>query len=297
MSEMAQLLGDYKISSVDIENIKLAAPIIESNKERIADHHYDRLLTHKETARFFQDEIILSKARNAFIQWLQDLVSGDYSSAYYVKLNRVGGVHVKINLPAFHVNVQIAHVRHFVEELICEAHKDNLVMAAQINRSLGKLLDLNLDLMTRSYREEELKSNFLSYKLDSWLISIAKRFVNGFNIILVIGLVITGVLILGMFFRDLSQIAFGNVDRGVLGTLGTLLMLWVVIELLDTQIGHIKGHAFAIKVFVSVALVAELRKVLMSSIGHENWQENAVIISSVLVLGITYWLISKIDNR
>lgn len=297
MSEITQLLSDYKISSTDLENIKLATPIIESNKEKIADHHYDRLLTNKETARFFKDEQTLSRAREAFIQWLKDLVSGEYSAEYYVKLNRVGGIHVRINLPAFHVNVQIAHVRSFTEELICEGYKDDPKMAAQINRSLGKLLDLNLDLMTRSYREEELRTHFLTYKLDSWLINIAKRFVNGFNIILVIGLVITGMLILGMFFRDLTQIAVGNVDQGVLGTLGTLLMLWVVIELLDTQIGHIKGHAFAIKVFVSVALVAELRKVLMSSIGHENWQENAVIITSVLVLGVTYWLISRIENR
>lgn len=296
MPEMTKLLSDYKIDSADLENIKLAGPIVESNKEKIADHHYDRLLTNKETAQFFKDEKTLSRAREAFIQWLKDLVSGDYSAGYYVKLNRIGGIHVKIGLPAFHVNVQVAHVRHFVEELICQSYNDDPKKAAEINRSIGKLLDLNLDLMTRSYREEELRTHFLTYKLDSWLINLAKRFVNGFNIILIIGLVITGVMILGMAANDFSNISTGAIERGVLGALGTLLMLWVVIELLDTQIKHIKGGVFAIKVFVSVALVAELRKVLMSSIGHENWRENAVLITSVLVLGVTYWLISKVES-
>jgi len=297
MPEMKKLLSDYKISLADLDNIKLAGPIVEGSKEKIADHHYDRLLTHKQSARFFKDEKILKRAREAFIKWLEDLVSGDYSAGYYDRLNRIGAVHVKIGLPAFQVNVQVSHVRHFIEELVCQRYNTDPAKAAQINGSLGRLLDLNLDLMTRSYREEELRSHFLSYKVDSWLINVAKRFVNGFNIILVIGLVLTGVMILGMFFKDLVHIAAGNVEQGVLGTLGTLLMLWVIIELLDTQIGHIKGHAFAIKVFVSVALVAELRKVLMSSIGHENWHENAVLIASVLILGFTYWLISKVENR
>lgn len=297
MAEMKKLLSDYNIRLDDLENIKLAAPVVEGAKKKIADHHYDRLLADEKSARFFKDEKTLSRAREAFIEWLDDLVSGDYSAGYYAKLNRIGATHVKIGLPAFQVNVQVSHVRHFIEELICQRYNTDPPKGARINESLGKLLDLNLDLMTRSYREEELRTNFLSYKLDSWLINIAKRCVNGFNIILIIGLVATGVMILGMFFKDMSHIAAGSVEQGVLGTLGTLLMLWVVIELLDTQIGHIKGHAFAIKVFVSVALVAELRKVLMSSIGHENWRENAVLIASVFVLGLVYWLISKVENN
>ncbi len=241
MREMLKLLADYKITTKDLENIKMAAPIIEENKERIADYHYDKLLSNEDTARFFKDEKTMGKARSAFIQWISDLVSGDYSAAYYIKLNRIGGAHVNIGLPAYRVNVQISHVRNFIEDLVCRNFRSDPESASQITGSLNKLLDLNLDLMTRSYREEELKSHFLSYKFDSVLIRIAKRFVNGFNMILVVGLVITGIMILGLAVNDVVHITSGDVERGVLGTLGTLLMLWVVIELLDTQIGHIKG--------------------------------------------------------
>ena len=78
--------------------------------------------------------------------------------------------------------------------------------------------------------------------------------------------------------------------------LGTLLVLWVVIELLDTQIKHMKGSSFAIKVFVSVALVAELRRLLITSIEHASWQEELILVASLLALGAIYWMVSRIER-
>jgi len=288
-------MDDYNIGSEDIGNIRRAAPLIRENRDRIADFHYSRLLSNADTARFFKDEKILAKARNAFTDWLTDLVSAEYTASYYLKLDRIGGTHVRIGLPTHQVNIQISQVRNFIADLIREEYSDDAETASRLSNSISKMLDLNLDLMTRSFMEEELKSNFLSYKLDSWIIRAAKWFVNGFNMVLVAGLLFTGVMVVTLCFVDFSQIVDGDLDRGVLGALGSLLILWVVIELLDTQIGHIKGHSFAIKVFVSVALVAELRKVLMSSIGHATWQDQMTLIISVLVLGMIYWLISRVE--
>ncbi len=43
-------------------------------------------------------------------------------------------------------------------------------------------------------------------------------------------------------------------------------MLWVVIELVDTEVEHLQGAKFTIKVFVGVALVAVIRKILITSL-------------------------------
>jgi len=295
MPEIEKLLAEYGLGPSDLDNIRQAAPLILENREKIADYHYDRLLSSRGTAKFFKDENVLARARGAFVEWLTSLVSGDYTTGYFMKLNRIGGVHVRIGLPAHEVNVQVAYVRGYLSDMICKKFSEHDARAAAINRSLNKLIDLNLDLMTQSYREEEMKVQFLSYKFDSMIIRLAKWFVNGFNMLLVMGLLITGVMVLGLCVNDFSHITSGDVERGVLGALGSLLMLWVVIELLDTQINHIKGSAFAIKVFVSVALVAELRKVLMASIGHATWQDQTILAASVLILGFVYWLISKVE--
>lgn len=296
MQELSTLVDDYKINAADVDNIRKAAPLVLANKEKIADHHYERLLAKHETASFFADDKVFERARAAFIKWLEDLVSGDFSLNYFLRLNRIGAAHVRIGLPAHHVNVQISMVRSYIGELVSEQHSHDPGAAGQIMKSMDKIIDLNLDLMTRSYREEELMTNFISHKLDHWLIRSARWFVNGFNMALVVGLVMTGVFVFGLGVYDFSNIAEVGLERAVLAGLGTLLILWVVIELLDTQIRHMKGHAFAIKVFVSVALVAELRKVLMSTIGHASWQEQATLVASVLVLGIIFWLISRVEK-
>lgn len=296
MQELGTLVEDYKIGASDVENIRKAAPLVLANKEKIADHHYDRLLSKHETASFFADDKVFERARTAFIKWLEDLVSGDFSLNYFLRLNRIGAAHVRIGLPAHHVNVQISLARSYIGELVSEQYSHDPGAAGQIMKSLNKIIDLNLDLMTRSYREEELMSNFISHKLDHWLIRSARWFVNGFNMALVVGLVMTGVFVFGLGVYDFSNIGTVGLERAVLAGLGTLLILWVVIELLDTQIRHMKGHAFAIKVFVSVALVAELRKVLMSTIGHATWQEQSALVASVLVLGIIFWLISRVEK-
>jgi uncharacterized membrane protein (DUF373 family) len=296
MLQMKHLLEDYKITPEDIENIRAVATDVIQAKESIADFHYARLLNHSKTAKFFPDEFTLRKARAAFLNWLELLFSAQYDVGYYSAMSRTGTAHVRIGLPAYLVNVQMSHIRNYLGDFIVGKLKGDPDSASATLSSLNKVMDMNMDLMTRAYREEEMKTHFLSYGLDSALMKTAKWFVTGFNMTLVVGLVLTGGLALAMSVFEVAHSASLGLERAVLGLLGTLLILWVVIELLDTQIGHIKGRAFAIKVFVSVALVAELRKVLTSSISHAPWEEQAALAGSVLILGIIYWLISKTER-
>ena len=39
-------------------------------------------------------------------------------------------------------------------------------------------------------------------------------------------------------------------------------MLWVVIELVDTEVKHLKGAKSSIRIFVSVAMISLIRKYL-----------------------------------
>lgn len=297
MTEIARLLSDYKITGADIKNIKMVSGFLNERKEEIADYHYSKLLAADETAGFFKDEVVLERARRAFIGWFEDLVSGEYTEAYYIKVSRAGGTHVRIGLPAYHVNIAMGRLRETLADMIRWRYGDSPETASHAISSLNKILDLNLDLMTRSYREEELRVNFLTQRLDSGIIKFAKWISRGFNMALVLALVVIGMLTLGLAFRDIGHLLSDVPERGVLSALGTILILWVVVELLDTQIGHIKGRAFAVKVFVTVALVAELRRVLIASIEESDWKADAVLVGSVLILGAVYWLTSRVEKK
>ncbi len=128
------------------------------------------------------------------------------------------------------------------------------------------------------------------------MISFATRFSYGLNLILLLGLVALGVMVMGLFVFDITHIFAGDIEKGLLSTLGSLLMLWVVIELVDTEIKSLRGAKFAINVFVSVALVAVIRKILVTSLSSEKVEAQLSLIAAVAVLGLVYWLVSKVER-
>ena len=299
MNEFNQLLDEYNITPSDIQVIKEFALLIENEKEKILDCHCNKLVEGRETAKFCKDKRVVKKLRSAISTWLSDFLAGDYSLLYADKLTLLGHTFVKLGLPESVINATMSNIRGHLVGKAFTIYKDNPETAARTVTSLNKVLDVNLDYIMRSSHEEELRTHFLSHKIDYGIIQISKWFVNGFNIIMVFGLIGIGLFVLGLCSIEMYHTLTTDLalERGVLGALGTLLMLWVVIELLDTQVRHIKGHSFAIKVFVTVALVAELRKILIVSIEHASWETHAAIALTVLVLGITYWLISKVEKE
>jgi uncharacterized membrane protein (DUF373 family) len=162
--------------------------------------------------------------------------------------------------------------------------------------SMEKILDLNLDVITSSYHEEELKRIFLTKRMDSALIVFAERFAYGLNLILIMALIGLAAGVIVLFASDVyALLTSSNLEKGILSSLGTLLVIWVIIELIGTEIKYLRGAKFHIEVFVSVALIAIIRELLVSTLVHESLQQIAVLLTAVLVLGIVYYLISRSD--
>lgn len=137
---------------------------------------------------------------------------------------------------------------------------------------------------------------FISKKAENKLINFAKRFSYGLNLVLVMGLVILGITVLCLFAYDLSHIFYGDLEKGLLATLGSLLMLWVVIELMDTKVRHLKGAKFSIKVFIGVAMVTVIRKILVTSLQSEAIEAQVSLVLALAVLGVVYWIVVKTEK-
>ena len=193
------------------------------------------------------------------------------------------------------MNAAFHFVKRYVHDVLRKEYADQ-VERASFMRSADKILDINLDIFTSSYIEEE-KKFFLSQKVESQLIQLANRFTHGLNLVLVLGLVILGFMVIGLFGYDLLHVLDGDLEKGLLSTLGSLLMLWVVIELMGTEIKHLRGGKFAIKVFISVALVAVIRKILVTSLKSDAVEAQLSLVGAVAVLGVVYWLVSKVDKE
>jgi hypothetical protein len=292
MMSMQDIKRHYQFTDEDAELLALVKPLAEENKHLLAKIFYDYLLGIPETAEFLKDDLVLQKLKGTHQEWFLRLFSGDYDNHYYHTLQKIGLAHVRVGLNVHYVNASMNLVRQYTIQLIRENFPDTeprrkIIDAAQ------KILDINLDIMSASYREEELKKFFVSHRLESRLILATERFTYGLNLILVLALAGVSISVVFMFGWDVTHILRGNVEQGILSALGTLLILWMMIELLGNEIRNIKGGKFNILVFIGLIMVALIREILISTLRHDVLETQIFLAGTLLILGIVYFLVAK----
>ncbi|MEW6088471.1 MAG: protoglobin domain-containing protein [bacterium] len=296
MNNISQIEQHYRFSSQDRENLQRLRPIMEQHKNQLIDRFYNTLLQSEELSKFLPNEELIARHKKSLSTWFMDLFNGDYDTHYLQNIQRIGYVHVKIGLDAHFMNSSMYLIREFCIEII-DKHIKKSEEHLELIKSMEKILDINLEIMFSSYRREELNKVFLSYRLEHSLIRLAERFSYGLNLTLILALMGLSIGIMGLLSIDIWKLVFGKMEHGIINVLGTLLMLWVMIELMDTEIEHLKKGKFSITIFVEVALVAFIRDALVASLEHGDILKQVFLVSTILALGLVYWLISKADEK
>ncbi len=296
MESATKLREHFSFSEDDEKNLLRLKPVMESEKLRIGDELYRFILSIPEIAPFVVDDDTVSKRHRAGIgRWFSELFSGRYDQGYFLNLQRIGGTHVRIGLKGHYVNAAMSVVRNLCRNVIRE-NIDDADEQLVLTRSLDKILDMNLDVMTSSYREAELRKVFISYRLDDFLLRFAEKFSFTLKLILVLALMGISIAVVGLFVGDVVGLFRDRTAHGVLSALGSLLIIWVMVELMENEIRQLRGGSFKIQVFLGVGLVALIRELLIASLEHNSDMNQLSIIGGILSLGIVYWLISRAET-
>ena len=101
-----------------------------------------------------------------------------------------------------------------------------------------------------------------------------------------------------MIFLHAPKFLFsGDVERGIISALGSMLLLWLMIELMNTEINHLKGGKFHISVFVGVALVTMIRETMIATLKHERPESIYYLIAAILVIGFVFWIVTRAEDK
>ena len=295
MVNIEEIKRHYSFSTQDEQNLQEIGTIVTPYADQFAADFYEHLLSFPEAAPFFRTQEAIEKRKRTIRHWLLLLFTGKYDNRYLAELQHIGHTHVKKEIPIHLVAASMNFKRDYLRVILQRELTDHTRFEKLLG-SLEKILDMNLDIMTSSYHEEEIKRIFLTKKMDSVLILFAERFAYGLNLVLILALIglATGVIVL--FGSDVYALMTSRaLEKGILTALGTLLVIWVIIELIGTEIKYLRGERFHIEIFVSVALVAIIRELLISTLVHESLQKLAVLLAAVLVLGVVYYLISRTE--
>ena len=295
MRTFQEIKDNYRLTAAEMETLRSLLPLVEPHADRLVNDFYLLFRQMPDAAKFLQDEARLAKLTAAHRTWLLALFQGPFDERYYQRLQRIGHTHVRIGLSAHFVYVGMNFLRLQLQTIIDTEVEPRLRELSQ--RAMEKILDLNLDIIARTYHEEEMRRVFLSYRLDNALIRFAHRFTFGLNMLLLVGLIALSLGVVAVLAHDISLIFRGSPEKGLVSALGSLLILWLMIELLDAEIDRLQGGAFQLSLFVGVALVAFIRKVLVASLAHESLEVEIMYLAGILILGAIYWLVSRAESR
>jgi uncharacterized membrane protein (DUF373 family) len=295
MENMNEILKNYGFTTRDAENLRELAQILLPFSDNLAEDFYDFLLEDSYSASFFNTEEAIKKRKETISSWFKDFLTSPYNNLYLSRLQKVGQVHVKIGLKGHYVNTAMNFIRTFcirqtANALIDEERKGDLL------ETLNKALDLNLDILTSSYREAELKKVFLSYKVESVMIQWSERLMHGLNLLLLIGLMALAIGVVSLLGSDVYYALTTDLQNGVIKALGSLLILWMMIELLHTQVDVLRGGKFHVRIFLELALVAFIRKLFVASVEAKDYISFALLLGGAVVFGVILYLLAKTES-
>jgi uncharacterized membrane protein (DUF373 family) len=296
MRSFKEIKEGYSFAANDEHRLAQLQPVMADKVEEVARALSSYIMGTKIGSRLLAPETKRAHLFELQKKWFLDMFGGKYDNAYYDRLIRIGIVHVKNGIDAHYLNRAVNIIRNLGVNYLYEMNDPPEETLANI-LAFEKILDINLDVMTSSYIEEEIRNYSSMYRIKSTLIDFSEKFLQSANFILVIAL--TGLTLgaIGLFLVDLQKLFSGDLEKGIITSLGTLLIIWVMIELMNTEISHLKGGKFRISVFVSVALVAVIRETMIATLKHEKSEMMAYLIASILVIGFVYWLVIKGEEK
>jgi len=298
MQQYSSLKKHYKFTNEEAEILKELQPRMEKLSEKFIDEFYDYIWGFGKTAQFLKNQDIITYHRKKIKEWYVNLFCGNYDMTYFMYLYKIGEIHVKIGLPTHYVNSAFTFVRTFILRSI-EDNFDNKEQHIKEIKAVEKIVDMNLDVLTSSYREEEL-SKFLSLsKFEKTILSGLKKFNSYVNFFLAGALALVAFFAIGLFVYDIYLLFFSDIgiEKGILTVLGSLLVLWAAIELIHEEINHLQGKGFAIGAFIMLAMAALIRKILIYSLSSEKAEELLTIGIVIVGLAVAYWLVGSKSKK
>jgi len=296
MRSIKEIKQDYRFTPEDERRLASLRPLMEEHSEEIMSTLSLWFKGTKGAATFFTEESLKKHVFATQKVWFSMLFSGTYDNRYYESLIRIGSAHVRRSVDVHYIHRAANIVKNSCIGILSQT-EDNRVETTNNIVTVCKLIDISLNVITTAYIEEEMRIYSPVYKVKSALINFSERFSQATNLLLVLALMGLTVGVGWLFVQDVMHLLAGDIERGIISALGSMLLLWLMIELMNTEINHLKGGKFHISMFVGVALVTMIRETMIATLKHEKPESVYYLIAAILVIGFVYWIVTRAEEK
>lgn len=296
MRPFKEIKHDYRFTEEDQKRLVALQPLMAEHTEEIMSTLNLWFMGTKGAATFFTADTLKNHVFKTQKAWFEGLFSGIYDNRFHEQLIKIGSAHVRRNVDVHYLQRAANIIRNTCTGILSGLDQPVSEITGNII-SVGKIIDISMNVIISAYIEEEIRLYSPLYKVKSALLSFSEHFSQGTNFMLVLALIGLTLGVVWLFVQDVIHIFSGDLEQGIISALGSMLLLWLMIELMNTEISHLKGGKFHISVFVGVALVTMIRETMIATLRHEKPESVYYLIAAILVIGFVYWIVAKTEDR
>ena len=294
MKYLQELEREYELSEKDKENLmKIGEKLIKYKNDftkQFMEYLIKRVTNEYTRKEFFEN------LENVINTWYSMLLSSNIDNDYVLKLVRASKIHIKFGISQDNVNTMISFSRRYLHEKMFQNFSEDLERN-NLLITLHKIIDINFDILNRAYLDEKIKEYSLELKFRGLVVKLGEKFSFVMQVVLISILILLTTIATISVSNDLIRLSINKSHEFLISSLGSLLILWILAELIRTEIQLIKGGDFRISVFIGVALIAYIRDLLILTLQHNMYEITTIyVLASILILGFIYWLIYKTEN-
>jgi len=147
--EIGRILTHYRFGEEDARKLQRLRPLFDEKIESLLPGFYSFIFSFEHARTFLGSAEVLQRHETGIRRWFLALVEGRYDAEYFRWLSGISRIHVHIGLPTHYVNAAFSYVREALGRLLLEEEQTESLDA------LNKILDINLDILTLTYTEQE----------------------------------------------------------------------------------------------------------------------------------------------
>ncbi|QAR31959.1 hypothetical protein EP073_00640 [Geovibrio thiophilus] len=296
MKYFKNLQKSYDVTEDDLRNIASLKEIMENHKEDFVRDVFENF-----TKKFRLPDnvypVVLAKHREFLITWYNRFFEAKLSNAYLAYLEKFGNLQKKYDIDYEWINAMMSYIRLWMHERIFQSLDDD-VYRKNILLSVHKFMDINFDAVNYAFCENKIREYTSIFSVRNFVVSVSEKFSFLMHALMVVILIVMTIAAAVLFGAEILALLKENADKVLITALGSLLMIWVLVELLHTEVQMLKGGKFKISIFIGVALIAFIRDLLIITLKHEtsNPVTYGFVLVSIAVLGVIYWMIAKTEK-
>lgn len=156
----ADMKAYVEFGAADEERLRRFWPAFQPHVHPVIDHFYEKILASPGARSVLADEAQVQRLKRTLRKWLEEVITGPWDEAYFIRRERIGRRHVEVGLHSRYMFTAMSVMLQDVEDVARGILSPD--EAREVTQSLQRAMHIDLAIMTGTFVESSERRQLAS---------------------------------------------------------------------------------------------------------------------------------------